>query len=126
MILQTLLVIFFLVLGTALIIIAAWGVIRMPDIYMRMSASTKAATLGIGCILVGAAIHFHELVFASRAIAIIFFVLLTAPVAAHRIGRAAYKDGVPLWPQSIVDELRSFYRQETGQTSSRRKRQSKK
>lgn len=106
---QTILVIFFLSLGAALILIAAFGIIRLPDIYMRMSASTKAATLGLGCILVGAAIHFQELVFSGRAMAIILFLLVTAPVAAHRIGRAAYKNDVPLWSGSIVDELRHLY-----------------
>ncbi len=115
---QTTLVIFFLSLGAALILIAAFGIIRLPDIYMRMSASTKAATLGLGCILVGAAIHFQELVFSGRTLAIILFLLVTAPVAAHRIGRAAYKNEIPLWSGSIADELRHLYQPKVAEATS--------
>ena len=35
---------------------------------------------------------------------IIFFLLLTAPVAAHLIGRAAYRTGTPLWERTVLDE----------------------
>jgi multicomponent Na+:H+ antiporter subunit G len=63
--------------------------------------------------LLAAAIYFNEFGVASRAIAIILFMLLTAPVAAHKIGRAAYFNGVPLWSGSSYDELRGRYNPET-------------
>ena len=53
--------IIFIVLGTLFIFISALGLLRMPDLYMRMSATTKAATLGVGFILLGTAIHFWEI-----------------------------------------------------------------
>ena len=95
--------------GVFLILIAGIGLLRMPDLYLRMSAATKASTLGLGLILLGTVLFFGELGIASRAIATIIFVLLTAPVSAHMIGRAAYTNGVPLWEGTELDELEGRY-----------------
>lgn len=95
--------------GVFLILIAGIGLLRMPDLYLRMSAATKASTLGLGLILLGTVAYFGELGIASRAIATIIFVLLTAPVSAHMIGRAAYTNGVPLWEGTKLDELQGRY-----------------
>ncbi len=84
---------------------AALGVFRLPDVLIRMHASTKAGTLGCGLILLAAATHFGETAIVARALAAIMFLLLTAPVAAHMIGRAAYRTGVPLWEGTVIDEL---------------------
>ena len=95
-----------LVLAGALFTVAAGlGVLRLPDVLIRMHASTKAGTLGCGLILVAVAVHFGEIGIVARAVAAIIFLLLTAPVAAHMIGRAAYRTGVPLWHGTVVDEL---------------------
>jgi multicomponent Na+:H+ antiporter subunit G len=96
--------------GVVFIFIAGIGIIRMPDLYLRMSVSTKAATLGLGLLLLGTALHFSRLGVSTRAIATIIFVFLTGPVAAHMIGRAAYSDGVPLWERTRIDELEGQYR----------------
>ena len=98
-----------LIIGAAFIVISALGVVRMPDLYLRMSASTKTGTLGVGSILLAAAIYFFELGIASRSVATIIFILLTAPVAAHMMGRAAYFNGVPLWKKTRYDELKGHY-----------------
>jgi len=98
-----------MVFGVFFILIAGIGLLRMPDLYLRMSAATKASTLGMGLILLGTVLYFGELGIASRAIATIIFVLLTAPVSAHMIGRAAYSNGVPLWEGTEVDELKGRY-----------------
>jgi multicomponent Na+:H+ antiporter subunit G len=100
----------FIVLGTFFMLVAAVGINRMPDLYLRMSATTKAATLGAGFMLLAAVVHFsYDIGVSSRALATILFLLATAPVAAHMIGRAAYFNGVPLWKDSVVDELRGRY-----------------
>ncbi len=85
--------------------VAAVGMLRLPDMIMRMHASTKAGTLGAGLILAAVAIHFMEIGITLRAAAAILFLLLTAPVAAHVIGRAAYRCGIRLWERTGVDEL---------------------
>jgi multicomponent Na+:H+ antiporter subunit G len=100
-------------LGALFILLAAIGLVRMPDLYLRISVTTKAATLGIGLLLVCAAIYFKNISITSRVLAIIFFMLLTAPVAGHIIGRASYFTGVPLWKKSVLDRLKGKYKANT-------------
>ena len=95
--------------GALFMLLAGLGIVRMPDLYTRMSATSKAATLGSGLVMLAAAFHFGEFSITVRVLAIIVFLLLTVPVAAHRIGRAAYFDGVPLWEGTTLDELRGHY-----------------
>jgi len=99
----------FLVIGAAFMLLAAVGVVRMPDLFTRMQTTTKSATLGAGCTLLAAAVYFGDLSITARALAVITFLFLTAPVAAHMIARAAYFIGVPLWNRTIIDELRGHY-----------------
>ena len=110
--------IFLFILGSYLMFLAGLGLLRLPDVFMRMSAATKASTLGAGFILLAAALYFEELGTTSRAIATIFFLLLTGPVAAHRIARAAYIDGVHLWEGTIRDDLQGHYDQKTHELES--------
>jgi multicomponent Na+:H+ antiporter subunit G len=102
-----------LVVGAALMVLASVGLLRMPDVYTRISAATKASTLGVGCLLLAVVVFFDDTGVKSRALAVLVFVLLTAPIAAHRIGRAAYLSGVPLWEKSQIDELDGRYEKET-------------
>jgi len=90
-------------LGGAFCFIAGLGVLRLPDVLIRMHASTKAGTLGSGLILAGVAVYFADTATISRAVVAILFLLITAPVAAHMIGRAAFKVGVPLWRTKIEE-----------------------
>lgn len=83
--------------------VAALGVLRLPDVLIRMHASTKAGTLGCGLILCAVALHFGDGEIVARAVTAIVFLLLTAPVAAHMIGRAAFRTGVPLWRGTKLD-----------------------
>jgi multicomponent Na+:H+ antiporter subunit G len=96
-------------LGALFILLAAVGIVKMPDLYLRISVTTKAATLGIGLILLGAGIYFSDTAILARVIAIIVFMLLTAPVGAHMIGRASYFTGVKMWKNSKIDELEGKY-----------------
>jgi multicomponent Na+:H+ antiporter subunit G len=66
--------------GAVFILLAAVGIVRMPDFYLRVSVTTKAATLGIGLVLIAAAVYFKDGSVTSRVVAIILFLLLTAPV----------------------------------------------
>lgn len=91
--------------GTLFAVISAVGIVRMPDFYMRISATTKASTLGVTFILGATALYFNDAAVSGKIIAIIAFIILTTPVAAHMIGRAAHQSGVPLWKGSIRDDL---------------------
>lgn len=106
---SSVIIVILVTLGTLFVLLSAIGLVRMPDTYMRISVNTKAATLGVGLILVGTAVFFNDLSTTSRSLVIILFVFLTAPVSAHLIGRASYFMGVKLWKGSIMDDLRGKY-----------------
>ncbi|KRE19256.1 monovalent cation/H(+) antiporter subunit G [Bacillus safensis] len=103
-------VIFFILLGAILCLISAIGVLRLPDVYTRMHAASKASTLGVVLILVG--VFFHEWflagVISAKILLGIVFIFLTAPVGAHLIGRAAYNTGVKLDKRSVQDDYGGF------------------
>lgn len=103
----------FLVLGAGFMLIAALGLVRMPDLATRMHATTKAGVLGAGLILVGVAVYFGTGPVVAKVVAVIVFLILTAPIAAHVIGRAAYFVGVPLWEHTRCDELAGRYDETT-------------
>lgn len=94
-----------LLAGAFFALVAALGILRFPDVFMRLHASTKAGTLGAGCVLVAVAVHFGETGVTAKAVATVVFLLLTAPVASHFLGRAAWRAGVPLWGKTRVNEL---------------------
>ncbi len=100
--------------GALAILIAAIGILRMPDFYLRLSVTVKAATLGGGVLLLCAAFYFPEEVsVTTKALAIMFFLILTAPVAAHLIGRTAYFIGTEQWKGTVRDDLAGMYDKET-------------
>ncbi|MCC1496057.1 monovalent cation/H(+) antiporter subunit G [Alcanivorax sp. 1008] len=98
-----------LLAGSLLMLLAALGALRMPDLLMRMHATTKAGALGSGLIMLAAAVFFGSAEVWARVLAIIAFIMLTAPVAAHMIGRAGYFVGVPLWGRILRDDLKGRY-----------------
>ncbi|MFO7533911.1 MAG: monovalent cation/H(+) antiporter subunit G [Candidatus Limnocylindrales bacterium] len=102
------------VLGTALGVLSAVGVLRMPDAYIRLQVASKTSSLGIALLMLGVAAHFDEISVTIRALLVVVFLFLTAPVAAHVICRAAYLSGVPLAAATELDELAGAYDADTG------------
>ena len=99
----------FLLLGSSLLLLAAVGVLRMPDVYMRMSASSKGVSLGAGLLAIGLALHLGESGVTTRALLLILLFFLTAPVAGHMLCRAAYFSGVELAEETFLDEMRDVH-----------------
>jgi multicomponent Na+:H+ antiporter subunit G len=95
--------------GCTFLLLAAIGIIRMPDLFMRMSASAKAGTLGVGCMLIALMLHFRDGAVVTKSILVMFFFFLMSPVAAHMIARAGYIVRVPLWRHSVVDEAKHLH-----------------
>ncbi|MBO0992034.1 monovalent cation/H(+) antiporter subunit G [Bacillus sp. SD088] len=97
----------FVLLGTFLSLVSATGVIRLPDVYTRNHAASKATTLGVLCTLIGTLIFFYasDGVIQSRVLLGILFIFITSPVAGHLISRAAYETGVDLSNYSVRDDL---------------------
>lgn len=91
--------------GALFMLLAALGVLRMPDLMTRMHATTKAGAFGAGLMLLGVAMEFDDVSIQVRAGAIILFITLTSPVAAHAIGHAGYIGGAKLWSGTLKDDL---------------------
>jgi len=98
-----------MLLGAFFSLVSGLGAVRMPDLFMRMHAATKAGTLGAGLVLAAALFVFGTTAVATKAALVFLFLLLTAPIGAHVLGRAAYFDGVPLWDRTEVDALQGKY-----------------
>lgn len=101
----------FILIGTIISFISAIGLVRLPDVYTRSHAASKASTLGVLSTLIGTLLFFiiSEGYFSIRLILGIIFVFLTAPVAAHMICRSAYRSNVPLAETSAEDELKDHF-----------------
>ena len=94
----------FLLVGAAFTRIAALGIVRMQDVYLRMHAATKTGTLGLGLICVGAGIMAESWTARVEILLILVFMLVTAPIGAHLIGRAAFRAGVPFMDRTRFEE----------------------
>ncbi|MEZ9901042.1 Na+/H+ antiporter subunit G [Vibrio breoganii] len=87
----------FLCLGGLFVLVAGLGVLRMPDLYTRMHAATKAGTVGLGLLLLAVALAIPDITVVSRVIGTMLFIFLTAPVAAHLLGKAMKQSGYKIW-----------------------------
>lgn len=96
-----------LVAGAIFSLLAAIGIVRFPDLYTRMHAASKAGTIGSGLLLLAAGLHAHELPILLRALAGFSFFVLTAPVSAHLLAKAAHQSGYKLTNLSVTDQLPS-------------------
>jgi multicomponent Na+:H+ antiporter subunit G len=105
--------------GTLFVVLAAVGVLRMPDLFSRLQASSKAATLGVVCLLVAVAIHFGDSRIWFKASALGAFLFLTAPIAAHLIARAGFVTGAPLAEETTVNEAEELEAALSGADSDR-------
>lgn len=101
----TLLSAFFLLAGAALCLVAALGVLRLPDFFLRMHAATKAGVVGAGLVLIGVAFAEPTIGMWVKVLIAIAFLLITTPIAGHLLARAGYVAGVPLWGGTYQDKL---------------------
>ncbi len=94
----------FITLGLGFDVFGCIGLLRLPDVYNRLQATTKCVTLGTCGILLGTVVIKGLCATGVKAILVAVFLLLTSPVAAHALARGAHKSGVKLWPKSVVDK----------------------
>ncbi|MEN8007495.1 MAG: monovalent cation/H(+) antiporter subunit G [Candidatus Krumholzibacteriota bacterium] len=90
--------------GSMFLFLGALGIFRMPDLYNRMQAGTKATTLGNMLTLAGLGLLAPG--WLPKIVLIILFVLITNPISSHALARAAHKSGLPLAAGSVLDQLR--------------------
>lgn len=81
-----------LLAGGVLLVVAAWGVIRLPDALSRQHAATKAGTLAVSLVCLGGMLMAGEAAWTARLVVIVVFLLLTLPVASHLLARAAVRE----------------------------------
>ena len=96
----------FIIIGLGFDFFGCLGLIRLPDVYNRLQASTKCVTLGTCGILFGLFLFKGFSACGIKAILCILFIILTAPVSAHALARGAHKSGVKLWDKSVCDEYK--------------------
>ena len=95
-----------LLTGAAFVLVAAIGLLRMPDLLMRLHATSKAGTLGAGLMLAGVAVYHDDFGVTSRVVVTIAFIILTGPVSAHIIARSGFfQIWARLWEGTLVNEL---------------------
>lgn len=97
------------VAGGIFTFLAALGIVRLPDVYTRMHAASKAGTVGSGLMLLAAGIHSLDVGIFTRALAGFVFFVLTAPVAAHLVAKAAHDAGYRLTRLTTINELRDAH-----------------
>lgn len=98
---------FLMLAGALFTLTAAIGILRLPDLYTRMHAASKAGTVGSGLIFLAIGFHSGEIATFVRAFAGIAFFVLTAPISAHLLARSAHQVGYPLHEKTVQDELQS-------------------
>lgn len=93
------------IIGSTFSLLAAVGIIRLPDVYTRMHAASKAGTVGSGLLLITLGLYSLDGATLSRSLAGFVFLLLTAPISAHLLARAAYAAGYRMTEITVVNEM---------------------
>lgn len=93
------------ILGSIFCLLAAIGILRLPDLYTRMHAASKAGVMGTGLLFAAIALAALDGAVTLRAIAGVVFIMLTTPVGAHLLSRAAYLAGYLPDDITWLDEL---------------------
>lgn len=97
-----------LAVGVGFSMSAAVGILRLPDLYLRIQASSKSVTLGAFPVLLALVVAEGPLsTYTSRAVIVGGLLLVFAPLASHALARAAYKAGVPMWSGAVTDQVKA-------------------
>ena len=103
-----------IVLGVLFDLSGCVGLVRLPDVYNRIQASTKCVVLGTALIVLGAVVWIGTAQAIVKGLLCILFILITSSTAAHALARAAHRSGVELWSGSVVDRYRDDYGRVSG------------
>lgn len=91
-----------ILIGSVFLLLGGLGVVRMPDVYNRIQAGTKATTLGAMTTILGTA--FLAPTIATKAVVLIVFIALANPISSSSIARSAYRAGVGLGERAVRDD----------------------
>jgi multicomponent Na+:H+ antiporter subunit G len=102
---KTLVVAVLLGIGALVSLSAAVGIVRLPDVYLRIQASAKMIIAGAFPVLVGIVVAMGiDTPYASRALIVAVLLVVMNPIASHVLARASYKAGIPMWKGAVVDQ----------------------
>lgn len=94
-----------LAVGVAVSTSGAVGILRMPDVYLRIQCSSKPVTLGALPVLAALVVAKGPLTgYGGRALIVAVLLLVVNPMATHALARAAYSVGIPMWPGAVMDQ----------------------
>jgi multicomponent Na+:H+ antiporter subunit G len=96
-----------LILGAVIRLLSSIGLVRFGDVFMRMHASTKASTLGMGFILMGTALYFGEALITIKLVALLVIYFFSAPTGTQVLAHAAHISGAPMVKETWIDELKA-------------------
>ena len=92
-------------IGVIFDLVGCIGLVRLPDVYNRLQASTKCVTLGM-CLMLISVMILGGAAAGMKAFLVMLFILITAPTAAHALARASHRAGIKLWERSACDKLK--------------------
>lgn len=95
-----------IIIGSIFALVATIGIVRLPDVYARMHAASKAGSVGSGLMLIAMALLADDWGTSMRAIAGVVFFLLTAPLSAHLLAKASYQVGYRMSHETVLDEMK--------------------
>lgn len=95
-----------LIFGSLFMLVAAIGVVKLPDVYMRMHAITKAASLGAILMLAAVFIWHPQWIVGIEALMVVLFVIFTAPIGSHMLARVSHYMKVPTGEGYVTDEMK--------------------
>ena len=95
----------FLVSGLGFMLAGVCGIVRLPDAYHRLHASSKCSTLGLLGLLLGAAVHIGTPEAVMKAVVTLVFAFVATPVGAHVLAKSAHASGMRQWEGTLSDEL---------------------
>ena len=87
--------------GVLFLFLGGLGILRMPDLYNRMQAGTKATTLGAIGTIMGVGLINPEWFFKTLIISL--FILLSNPISSHALARGSYRSGIKMWQKKDID-----------------------
>lgn len=99
-----------LVSGGVFCLVAGVGILRLGDVFARMHAATKAGTLGLALVCLALMVKATTVLQVVEALFVFLFMIFSAPVGAHLIGRAAFRRRVPVDPRTVTEEGAEAFR----------------
>lgn len=115
---RTIVVAVLLGIGAVVSMSAAVGIVRLPDVYLRIQASAKMIIAGAFPVLVGIVVAKGiDTPYASRALIVAVLLVVMNPIASHVLARASYKAGISMWKGAVIDQPAGRHDANAGRTA---------